>query len=138
MSKTDRETLQMRALSKGETYARLARDIGVMSAEVAAAHPLTKQEIRVMDDELTLLPPRDEVILRARYGLDDGRLATLEAVSKKFGVTDQRVSDIEKRALEKLRQQIHTDRLKYRLGLMSPDEKQAYEGGKSTSTTKTK
>ena len=52
---------------------------------------------------LDTLTPREEKVLRLRYGLDDGRPRTLEEVGKEFNVTRERIRQIEAKALRKLR-----------------------------------
>jgi len=52
---------------------------------------------------LSTLEAREQIIIRHRYGLDDGRAKTLEEVGKLFGITRERVRQIEKKALKKLR-----------------------------------
>ena len=58
---------------------------------------------------LRTFPPREERVLKLRYGLDDGRPRTLEEVGKEFGVTRERIRQIEAKALRKLR---HPTRVK--------------------------
>ncbi len=58
---------------------------------------------------LETLTPREEKVLRLRYGLDDGRIRTLEEVGKIFNVTRERIRQIESKALRKLR---HPSRIK--------------------------
>ena len=54
-------------------------------------------------DVLDTLTPREEKVLRLRFGLDDGRARTLEEVGKEFNVTRERIRQIEAKALRKLR-----------------------------------
>ena len=60
---------------------------------------MLKKEI---DNLLHTLSPREEMVLRLRFGLDDGRQYTLEEVGDRFQVTRERVRQIEKKALYKL------------------------------------
>ncbi len=70
----------------------------------------------VFNDEvnniLNSLSPRERRILKERYGLDGGRARTLEDVGKEFGVTRERIRQIEKKALERLRRNRKAIRLK--------------------------
>jgi RNA polymerase primary sigma factor len=66
----------------------------------AAAQMLLAEE---MDKVLSTLSPREERILRLRYGLQDGRNYTLEEVGERFGLTRERIRQIEGQALRKLR-----------------------------------
>ena len=52
---------------------------------------------------LGTLRPREEQVMRLRFGLDDGRAETLQEVGDKFGITRERIRQIEKRALRRLR-----------------------------------
>ncbi len=61
---------------------------------------------------LTSLTPRDEKVLRLRYGVDDGRPRTLEEVGKEFNVTRERIRQIEAKALRKLRHPSRSKHLK--------------------------
>ena len=69
---------------------------------------LKEQLIGVLDT----LTPREEKVLRLRYGLDDGRPRTLEEVGKEFNVTRERIRQIEAKALRKLRHPSRSKRLK--------------------------
>lgn len=69
---------------------------------------LKEQLIRVLDT----LTPREEKVLRLRYGIDDGRPRTLEEVGKEFNVTRERIRQIEAKALRKLRHPSRSKRLK--------------------------
>jgi RNA polymerase primary sigma factor len=76
--------------------------------EVASNQLLREQVGRVLDT----LNPRESRVLRLRFGLDDGRSRTLEEVGKEFGVTRERVRQIEAKALRKLRHPTRSRRLK--------------------------
>ncbi len=65
-----------------------------------------------MKDILDSLSPRERHVLRLRFGLDDGQSHTLEEVGKKFGLTRERVRQIEARALRKLRHPLRSRKLK--------------------------
>jgi RNA polymerase primary sigma factor len=58
------------------------------------------------------LTPREQKVIRQRYGLDDGRARTLEEVGREFKVTRERIRQIEAKALRKLRNPNRTRRLK--------------------------
>ena len=77
-------------------------------SEMAENHMLKDQIAQV----LNTLTPREEKVLRLRYGIDDGRIRTLEEVGEVFGVTRERIRQIEAKALRKLRHPNRTKRLK--------------------------
>ena len=77
-------------------------------AEAAAFTMLKEQLINVLDT----LTPREEKVLRLRFGLDDGRARTLEEVGKEFNVTRERIRQIEAKALRKLRHPSRRKKLK--------------------------
>ena len=66
----------------------------------AASHTLLREQLA---DVLSSLTPREEKVLRLRFGLEDGRPRTLEEVGKEFNVTRERIRQIEAKALRKLR-----------------------------------
>lgn len=65
---------------------------------------------------LKTLTPREERVLRLRYGLTDGRMHTLEEVGEEFNVTRERIRQIEAKALRKLRHPSRSKVLKDFLG----------------------
>jgi len=75
----------------------------------AAAFTLLKEQLM---DVLDTLTPREEKVLRLRFGLDDGRARTLEEVGKEFNVTRERIRQIEAKALRKLRHPSRSKKLK--------------------------
>jgi RNA polymerase primary sigma factor len=75
----------------------------------AAAYTLLKEQLM---DVLDTLTPREEKVLRLRFGLDDGRARTLEEVGKEFNVTRERIRQIEAKALRKLRHPSRSKKLK--------------------------
>ncbi|MBN2908521.1 RNA polymerase sigma factor RpoD [Polycladomyces sp. WAk] len=75
----------------------------------AAAYELLKEQLKEVLDTLS---EREENVLRLRFGLDDGRTRTLEEVGKVFGVTRERIRQIEAKALRKLRHPSRSKRLK--------------------------
>ena len=74
-----------------------------------AAFTLLKEQLL---DVLSTLTPREEKVLRLRFGLDDGRSRTLEEVGKEFNVTRERIRQIEAKALRKLRHPSRSKKLK--------------------------
>ena len=75
----------------------------------AASFMLLKEQLV---DVLKTLTPREEKVLRLRFGLDDGRARTLEEVGKEFDVTRERIRQIEAKALRKLRHPSRSKKLK--------------------------
>jgi RNA polymerase primary sigma factor len=75
----------------------------------AAAFQLLKEQLGDVLDSLT---EREENVLRLRFGLDDGHTRTLEEVGRVFGVTRERIRQIEAKALRKLRHPSRSKRLK--------------------------
>ena len=65
-----------------------------------------------MDEGLDTLTDREENVLRLRFGLDDGKMRTLEDVGKVFNVTRERIRQIEAKALRKLRHPSRSKQLK--------------------------
>ena len=75
----------------------------------AASFTLLKEQLM---DVLSTLTPREEKVLRLRFGLEDGRTRTLEEVGKEFNVTRERIRQIEAKALRKLRHPSRSKKLR--------------------------
>lgn len=75
----------------------------------AASYTLLKEQLI---DVLDTLTPREEKVLKLRFGLEDGRSRTLEEVGKEFNVTRERIRQIEAKALRKLRHPSRSKKLK--------------------------
>ena len=85
-------------------------EYGTTTEEVIAKlKTMLKEQLLGVLDTLT---PREEKVLRLRYGLDDSRPRTLEEVGKEFNVTRERIRQIEAKALRKLRHPSRSKRLK--------------------------
>jgi RNA polymerase primary sigma factor len=84
-------------------------DEDVPAPAEAAAFTLLKEQLM---DVLDTLTPREEKVLRLRFGLDDGRARTLEEVGKEFNVTRERIRQIEAKALRKLRHPSRSKKLR--------------------------
>lgn len=83
-------------------------DNALAPADAATYIMLREQLIDVLDT----LTPREQKVLRLRFGLDDGRARTLEEVGKEFDVTRERIRQIEAKALRKLRHPSRSKKLK--------------------------
>ena len=75
----------------------------------AASFTLLKEQLV---DVMSTLTPREEKVLRLRFGIEDGRSRTLEEVGKEFNVTRERIRQIEAKALRKLRHPSRSKKLK--------------------------
>lgn len=91
------------------TFGDLIQDHTTDSPERAATGNILTDEIRKV---LGTLTEREEVVLRLRYGLGDGQRRKLEEVGDRFGITRERVRQIETKAIRKLRHPLRTRRLK--------------------------
>jgi len=85
----------------------------ILSPDEVASHELLKEQLARV---LSTLPPREKKVLSLRFGLEDGRQRTLEEVGRIFGVTRERIRQIEAKALRKLRHPTRAKRLKDYLG----------------------
>ncbi|MGI6145535.1 MAG: RNA polymerase sigma factor RpoD [Clostridia bacterium] len=84
-------------------------DEDALAPAEAASFILLKEQL---EEVLETLTPREEKVLRLRFGLDDGRARTLEEVGQQFGVTRERIRQIEAKALRKLRHPSRSRKLK--------------------------
>jgi len=91
------------------TLGDFIEDEDSVSPEDAATYQLLKEQVNSV---LALLTPREQKILRMRFGLEDGRSHTLEEVGQEFGVTRERIRQIEAKALAKLRKHRDSKKLK--------------------------
>ena len=84
-------------------------DEGAREPSEAASFTLLKEQLM---DVLSTLTPREEKVLKLRFGIEDGRTRTLEEVGKEFNVTRERIRQIEAKALRKLRHPSRSKKLK--------------------------
>ncbi len=85
------------------------RDEDALAPDEAALKSITNEDI---DSVLKTLLPREEQVIRLRFGLHDGRCHTLEEVGTKFEVTRERIRQIEAKALRKLRHPVRSNKFK--------------------------
>ena len=87
------------------------RDEDALAPDEAALKTITNEDI---DGVLKTLTPREESVIRLRFGLQDGRCHTLEEVGSEFNVTRERIRQIEAKALRKLRHPVRSNKFKDR------------------------
>ena len=87
------------------------RDEDALAPDEAALKTITNEDI---DSVLRTLTPREESVIRLRFGLQDGRCHTLEEVGSEFNVTRERIRLIEAKALRKLRHPVRSNKFKDR------------------------
>lgn len=86
--------------SNGKTIGSLVKDLGPTPSEIANKDFLQNDVRRL----IRTLSPREQAVIRLRFGLDDGTPRTLDYIGKKFNVAKDRIRKIEAKALLKLRQ----------------------------------
>ena len=84
-------------------------DRNTVAPAEAASYQLLKEQV---DDVLETLSSRESEVLSLRFGLEDGRQRTLEEVGRTFGVTRERIRQIEAKALRKLRHPTRSKKLR--------------------------
>jgi len=110
--KVAQEPLSLETPIGKEEDSRLGDFIEDREAEapvIAVAQELLREDLQ---DVLNTLSPRERDVLRLRFGMDDGRQRTLEEVGQLFGVTRERIRQIEAKALRKLRHPNRSRKLK--------------------------
>ena len=106
------ETISLEAPVGEEDSGNLSDFVEDLAAVVpadAAARALLNEAV---EEALEELSERERRVVRLRFGLDDGQAHTLEEVGKEFGVTRERIRQIEAKALEKIRTHEKSRRLK--------------------------
>lgn len=84
-------------------------DDKTLSPSQTAARRLLRDQLMIIINELT---PREQKILSLRFGLDDGVMHTLEEVGKEFGVTRERIRQIEAKALDRIKEHLDITKLR--------------------------
>ena len=100
-------------------------DRGVVSPADAVININLKE---VTEQVLNMLTPREERIIKMRFGLEDGTEHTLEEVGQAFGVTRERIRQIEAKALRKLRQPSRSRRLRAFVADVQTDAERSFDG----------
>ena len=106
------ETVSMETPIGPEEDSRLMdfiRDEEALAPDDAALKTITNEDI---DSVLKTLTPREEAVIRLRFGLEDGRCHTLEQVGEQFQVTRERIRQIEAKALRKLRHPVRSSKFR--------------------------
>ena len=85
------------------------RDEDALAPDEAALKTITNEDI---DSVLKTLTPREEAVIRLRFGLEDGRCHTLEQVGLQFNVTRERIRQIEAKSLRKLRHPVRSSKFR--------------------------
>ena len=95
-----------------EDDSSLADFIPDLSADTPADQATKKMLVQAVEEALGELTEREQEIVRMRFGLDDGQAKTLEDVGREFGVTRERIRQIEAKTLAKLRHPLRSQKLK--------------------------
>lgn len=93
----------------------ITADPGVEIPEVGATKQLMRRHVRNL---LSVLGPRERQIIRLRYGIHDGECKSLSEISVVFGVSKERVRQVESRALVKLKHHLSSEGLEAYRGLL--------------------
>ncbi len=110
--KTSQEPVSLETPIGEEEDSHLAdfiEDRSALAPAEAASHQLLKEQV---EEVLSTLNDREKRVLQLRFGLEDGRSRTLEEVGREFGVTRERIRQIEAKALRKLRHPSRSKKLK--------------------------
>jgi len=113
IQKISQETVSLEAPvgedSEDSTLGELIEDEKTLLPSQVASRKLLADQIRQILEDLS---PREQKILRMRFGLDDGVTHTLEEVGREFGVTRERIRQIEAKALDRIREHENVERLR--------------------------
>jgi len=112
--KISQDTVSLETSVGGEgeddsTLGDFIEDVKTVSPDKVAALQLLRDDVRAIIETLS---PREQKILEMRFGLNDGVAHTLEEVGLEFGVTRERIRQIESKALEKIQQHHHMRKLR--------------------------
>ena len=108
----NQETVSLEQPMGDEDGFSLSDVIEDSEAEVPADAAARAMLNEAVNEALSELSEREQKVVRLRFGLDDGHMRTLEEVGKEFGVTRERIRQIESKTLAKLRHPIRSQRLR--------------------------
>ena len=109
--RASRETVSLEALA-GEDDGPTIEETLVATTPEPEGWAMQRALREALDRQLASLPPKDAEVLRMRFGLDDGDDRTLEEVGQAYGVTRERIRQIEAKALRRLRHPSRADSLR--------------------------